>query len=193
MEPVIQEYKIKCLSLNTILTIPVRIFYLKNFRMSLKEYNFSFEEFDDTNDLDNQDSLLLLKAREISGNAYAPYSNFLVGAAARLTNGEIVTGTNQENASFPAGLCAERVLLAAINSLYPNIAIDTIAISYQNKNGKSDHPVSPCGICRQSLAEYENRTKHPIRLILAGIQGKVFIINHVSLLLPLSFSGDDLL
>lgn len=161
--------------------------------MRLKKYSFSFEELDDINDLDKQDSLLLLKAREISGNAYAPYSNFLVGAAARLTNGEIVTGTNQENASFPAGLCAEGVLLAAINSLYPNIAIDTIAVSYQNKNGKSDHPVSPCGICRQSLAEYEKRTNHPIRLMLAGMQGKIFVINNVSFLLPLSFSSDDLL
>src|SRR5258706_16452213 len=106
--------------------------------MSLREYNFSFEELYDINDLDKQDSLLLLKAREIYGNAYAPYSNFLVGAAARLTNGEIITGTNQENASFPAGLCAERVLLAAINSLYQNIAIDPIAVSYQNKNGNSN-------------------------------------------------------
>jgi len=138
------------------------------------------------------EKLLVKKAFEAQKRSYAPYSNFNVGAAAKLANGEIVAGTNQENASYPAGLCAERVLLSSAATLYPGVAIESIAISYNNNNGESNHPISPCGICRQSLVEYEERTKHPIRLILSGMEGKVFIIKTAGLLLPLSFGSADL-
>ncbi|MEI9954748.1 MAG: hypothetical protein WDM90_00185 [Ferruginibacter sp.] len=111
---------------------------------------------------------------------------------AQLQNGQTVTGTNQENASYPVGICAERVLLSTAATLFPNVAIDSMAISYDNTNGKSNHPVSPCGMCRQSLAEYETRVKQPIRLILSGQEGKVFIIKKASQLLPFSFGGEDL-
>ncbi|MEO8711859.1 MAG: cytidine deaminase [Parafilimonas sp.] len=161
--------------------------------MSLKEYTFSYTEFDNDSLLNKQDQLLLAKARKITAQAYAPYSDFFVGAAALLSNKEIITATNQESASFPAGLCAERVLLSAITALHPKSKIKTIAISYDNKHGESNHPVSPCGICRQSLADYEARQTHPIRLILSGLKGKVFVIKSASLLLPLSFSAKDLL
>ena len=124
--------------------------------------------------------------------AYAPYSNFLVGAVAILKNGETVTGTNQENASYPAGICAERVLLCAAASRYPGIGIETIAIAYNNLKGKSEHPVSPCGICRQSLTEFQHRTKLPIRIILSGMEGEVQVIENAGYLLPLVFSSDDL-
>ncbi|MEP6683237.1 MAG: cytidine deaminase [Parafilimonas sp.] len=159
--------------------------------MSLKEYKFSFEEFDDIKSLSKDDADLLKQARKATKNAYAPYSNFYVGVAALLSNGEIITATNQENASFPAGLCAERVLLSAVASLHPKTTIKTISISYKNMNGTSEHPISPCGICRQSFVEYEERFKKPIRLILAGLEGKVIIIQSVSSLLPLSFSAKD--
>ena len=161
--------------------------------MSLKEFKFSFEEFTDDKDLDPLDLELLNKTRIVTKEAYAPYSNFYVGAAALLSNQKIVTATNQENASFPAGICAERVLLSSVVSQYSNIFIDTIAISYNNKNGLSNHPVSPCGICRQSLIEFEKRFNHPIRIILAGQTGKILIIKTAADLLPLSFSGNDLL
>ena len=160
--------------------------------MNHQQYNFSFEVYNSGEELSEQDAALVNKAREVTQLAYAPYSNFHVGAAASLVNGEVISGTNQENASYPVGICAERVLLSAVSSLYPNVAIDTIAISYNNKNGKSNHPISPCGICRQSLCEYEERVKHPIRLILSGMQGKVYIIKNAGQLLPLSFGGDDL-
>ena len=91
--------------------------------------------------------------------AYAPYSNFHVGAVAKLENGEIVAGTNQENASYPVGICAERVLLGSAATLHPDVAIESIAISYNSEKVKSDHPISPCGMCRQSLLEYENGKK----------------------------------
>ena len=160
---------------------------------NVKEYKFSYRELDDDSLLSGEDHLLLTRAREVTEQAYAPYSNFFVGAAALLTTKEIVTATNQENASFPAGICAERVLLSAITSLYGTTAIDTIAISYNKKNGESDHPISPCGICRQSLVEFESRVKKPIRLILAGMKGKVAILDTVSFLLPLNFGGEEIL
>ncbi len=160
--------------------------------MNQEEYHFSFEVFNSIDELSKDDTLLLNEARKVTDNAYAPYSHFNVGAIAKLKNGETVTGTNQENAAYPAGICAERVLLSSAATLFPNVAIDTIAISYHNKKGKSNHPVSPCGICRQTLLEYEERVKQPIRLILSGMEGKIYIIHKSSQLLPLSFGGDDL-
>jgi cytidine deaminase len=160
--------------------------------MNKKEFQFSYRVYSSDKELNEQDALLLEEARKIAQKAYAPYSNFYVGAVAKLSNGEIVAGTNQENASYPVGICAERALLATIGTLYPNILIDTIAISYDNKNGESNHPVSPCGICRQSLVEYEKRSNKNIRLILSGIKGEVIVIEKASQLLPLSFNSDDL-
>jgi cytidine deaminase len=160
--------------------------------MNHEAYNFSFDVYDSVEELSPGDASLVKAARNTTGNAYAPYSNFNVGAVAQLSNGKTVTGTNQENAAYPVGICAERVLLSAVASLFPNMAIDTIAISYDNKNGKSDRPISPCGICRQTLSEYEDRMKQPIRLILSGLEGKIYIIKKASQLLPLSFGGDDL-
>jgi cytidine deaminase len=145
------------------------------------------------NELSDDDKSLLLMSQKVAEDAYAPYSNFKVGAAAKLINGAIITGTNQENASYPVGICAERVLLSTVASIHPNIAVETIAISYHNLNGISNHPVSPCGICRQSLVEYEERMHHAIRLILSGQEGKVFIIPDASLLLPLQFKPSDIL
>jgi len=149
-------------------------------------------EYASIEELNADDSWLLIEARSATQFAYAPYSNFNVGAAGRLSNDEIVIGSNQENASYPAGICAERVLLSSAASQHPNIAIDTIAISYNNLKGKSDSPISPCGICRQSLAEYQQRTKSPIRLILSGMEGKVQIIENAGQLLPLAFDSEDL-
>ncbi len=160
--------------------------------MNQQEYKFEFAVYPSLDQLSEEDAWLLNEAREVTKLAYAPYSNFQVGAIARLSNGELVAGSNQENASFPVGLCAERVLLASASSLYPRVPIDTIAISYHNNNGDSSHPISPCGICRQSLLEYESRVDHPIRLILGGMEGKVYIIPKASMLLPLSFTASDL-
>ena len=156
------------------------------------DHHFSYEVYDSVEELSESDRDLIQRARQTTAQAYAPYSNFLVGAVGILSNGELVYGTNQENASFPAGICAERVLLSAASSLYPGVPLDTIAISYDNKNGESVKPVSPCGICRQSLLEFENRFHHSIRLILSGMIGKVFVIKNAGDLLPLSFTSGDL-
>ncbi|MFL9484423.1 cytidine deaminase [Chitinophagaceae bacterium LWZ2-11] len=162
--------------------------------MSSEKYSFEYEVFDSIDNLNVEDASLLKKARETTDLAYAPYSNFHVGAAAKLNNGEVVIGSNQENASFPVGICAERSLLASTSALFPNIPIKTMAISYHNHNqgATSSRPISPCGMCRQSLLDYEGRFQQPIRLILSGQDGKVYVIKKSSMLLPFSFTGEDL-
>jgi cytidine deaminase len=160
--------------------------------MKTEEFKFSISVYDSIDELNSKDAFILSEARSVTQFAYAPYSNFQVGAVAILINGETVSGTNQENASYPAGICAERVLLSCAASQYPGTGIETIAVAYNNLKGKSDHPVSPCGICRQSFAEFQQRTKTPIRIILSGMEGKVQIIENVGYLLPLVFGSDDL-
>ena len=160
--------------------------------MNQEQYSFSFEVYASADELQADDKALLQKAFEACAIAYAPYSRFHVGAVAKLANGKILSGGNQENASYPVGLCAERVLLSAASAVYPGVAIETIAISYYNEAGKSDRPISPCGICRQTLVEYERLLKHPIRLILGGKEGKIYVIPRATSLLPFEFTGEDL-
>lgn len=161
--------------------------------MEQQQYSFYFDVYDNLNLLEPIDSMLLQKARETTEKAYAPYSKFNVGAAALLNNQEIITGTNQENASYPVGICAERVLLSAASSIFPHEPIRTIAISYNNLKGESNRPIYPCGICRQSLVEFQERFHQPIKLILSGMEGKVYIITNAAHLLPFSFTGADLI
>ncbi len=161
--------------------------------MAHTQHQFEFEIYDSDADLTRADQQLLAQARQLCEQAYAPYSHFRVAAVARTVAGHILHGTNQENASYPVGICAERTLLSALSSVYPGEAIDTIAISYHNEQGDSSQPASPCGICRQSLVEYEQRMQHPIRLLLSGQQGRVMIIRQATDLLPFSFTADDLL
>ncbi len=156
------------------------------------EYKFSYEVFDSSDELSQEDAMLLNEARNTTKHSYAPYSRFRVAAVAKLSDGKIIAGTNQENASYPAGICAERVLLSSVSSQHPGATIETIAITYDNENGENNRPISPCGICRQSLQEYEYRQSHPIRLILGGMSGKVYIISKSSLLMPLAFTSDEL-
>jgi cytidine deaminase len=160
--------------------------------MKKETQDFSYEVYDSIDELPQEQAWLLKEAKKITSNAYAPYSNFKVGAVAKMRNGEIVTGTNQENASFPVGLCAERVLLATASSTYRETPIDVIAISYDSDQTPSDHPIAPCGICRQTLQEFEQRMKSPIKLILGGMKGKIIVIEKASQLLPLAFTSDEL-
>ena len=156
------------------------------------ELNIAYELLEDELALAPEDSALLKLARQASTGAYAPYSKFLVGAAAVLNNGEVITGTNQENASYPVGICAERVLLSAAAVLHPNQPIKALAISYTNTNGHSNNPITPCGVCRQSLLEYEERMKQGFKMIMGGLTGKILIIPSATSLLPFSFGSSDL-
>ena len=161
--------------------------------MKEKKIEFDYEVYDDFTELQEEDAWLLNEARAVTEQAYAPYSNFHVGAVAMMANGQVVAGTNQENASYPVGICAERVLLGTVATLHPNIPVKSIAIIYNSEEVKSDHPISPCGMCRQALLEYETRMKGPIRLILGGMEGKIFIIKTASLLLPFAFTSNELI
>lgn len=122
--------------------------------------------------------------------AYAPYSNFQVGAAVLLGNGVVVTGSNQENAAYPSGLCAERVALFQAGANYPDQRVEAMAVAAIS-NGKQIDMISPCGACRQVMLETENRYNHPFKVLLCGAE-KVYLIEGASTLLPISFDGSDL-
>ena len=160
--------------------------------MKEKKFEFNYTVYDSIDELPEEQKHLLKEAREVTEHAYAPYSRFQVGAIAKLSNGELIKSSNQENASFPVGLCAERVLLATVSSLYPKTPIQSIAVSYKSTEQKSDHPISPCGICRQALQEYEGRINQPVELILGGMEGPVYIIDSATRLLPLAFTSEEL-
>lgn len=159
-----------------------------------KTIKFDYEIFAGLGELNEEDQKLLMQARIATEKAYAPYSQFHVGAVAMLANGAIVAGANQENAAFPAGICAERTLLSSAAILHPGVGIKTLAISYKNHNEAthSDVPITPCGICRQSLTEYEGRTGAEMRILLSGMTGEVLLIKGAGKLLPLSFSSKDM-
>lgn len=137
-------------------------------------------------ELNESDSKLIDKACEMTEHSYAPYSKFYVGAAALLKSGIVVTGSNQENAAYPSGLCAERTALFAANSLYPDQPVLALAIAARNTQGFLKKPIPPCGACRQVMLETENRFNHPIRILLYGTEA-IYEVKSVVDLLPLSF------
>ena len=148
----------------------------------------SFRVYDDLNELTKEDQNLFKKAITSRDTAYAPYSNFLVGAAILLDNGEIIIGNNQENAAYPSGLCAERVAIYYASAKYPNSKIIKIVITGKSSTKKSDQPVAPCGACRQAIAEYENKQKNNITLLFMGETGNVIEAKSLKDLLPLGFN-----
>lgn len=143
-------------------------------------------------ELSEQDQALLHAAEEVSKNAYAPYSQFFVGAALRLDDGAIVLGTNQENVAYPSGLCAERVALFSASTNYPNKPIEAMAITVNTTKTVLTEPLSPCGNCRQVIMEYQNKQKKPIRLILGGQGDTVWIFKDSAALLPFGFEAEYL-
>ena len=161
--------------------------------MQQSSFGIQFNSFKDASELSEQDQFLIKETRKIATAAYAPYSGFKVASLAQMENGVIVHGTNQENASYPIGLCAERVMLAAISTIAPQISIKNICISYISEKQGSDIPIAPCGICRQSLVEFESRFSGKIRLLLTGQSGQVFEFNSVSDLLPMAFKKNNLI
>lgn len=140
---------------------------------------------------DNIIKNLIKKAKEATLNAYAPYSGFSVGAAVLLHSGNIVTGNNQENAAYPSGLCAERTALFYANAQFPDDRVEAIAIVASYEGDFTKDICSPCGSCRQVLNEIENRFEYPIRIIMCG-KNKIYEVNSVKELLPLSFGKESL-
>jgi cytidine deaminase len=160
--------------------------------MKKVEISLSLIEVNDVTELDPSEQELIKISRRMTTQAYAPYSGFYVGAAVLLENGEIVLGSNQENAAYPSGLCAERVAVFAASAKYPGIKIKAIAISGNSKTRNIDHPVTPCGACRQVMLEYEVKQEEPVKVYLSGHSGKIYIIGKVQDLLPLSFTSKEL-
>jgi cytidine deaminase len=155
--------------------------------MEKLHYTVEVEEYESESTLPADEQKLLKTAKEKLASSYAPYSEFSVSAALKLANGEVVTGTNQENAAYPSGMCAERVAVFAAASNYPKVAIEKIVITADSERISVDHPIAPCGACRQVMLEYEVNQARPITLVLAGASGKVYRINGVRQLLPIFF------
>jgi len=146
-----------------------------------------FHVYDTIDELPKETKLLMLKAVEARKLAYAPYSKFKVGTAILLENNEVITGNNQENVSYPSGLCAERTAIYYAGSKYPYSRILKMAISAASSNQLTTKPIPPCGACRQAIAEYEVKQKSPIEIYFMGEIGNVICSHSLSNLLPLLF------
>ena len=151
--------------------------------------NFTLAHF---SELALQDQQLIINAKEAFSTAYAPYSGFLVGASICLENGEMINGSNQENVAYPSGLCAERVAMFYVGAKFPNVKIKTIAVSVFSKNFEVTDIISPCGACRQVMAEYEDKQKQSIKVLLHSPNDQVLIANKVQDLLPFMFKSPHL-
>ncbi|GAB1857486.1 cytidine deaminase [Flavobacteriaceae bacterium MHTCC 0001] len=151
-----------------------------------------FQVFENVSELPKDVRLLMEKAKKARAKAYAPYSNFTVGAALEMANGEIITGNNQENASYPSGLCAERTAIYYAGATYPGVKILKMAITAGAVKGETNTPIPPCGACRQAIAEYEVNQKLPIEIYFMGTTGKVLKSNSLENLLPLIFDKTEL-
>lgn len=158
---------------------------MKEVKIEINIRSYSYDE------LDEKDRQLIDAAKEATLRSYAPYSRFAVGAAVLLENGKIITGTNQENAAYPSGTCAERTTLFYANSEYPDQAVVTLAIAAKSPDGFLERPIPPCGSCRQVLLETEQRYKHPIRILLYS-KNEIYLLQGTKNLLPLSFGSEFL-
>ncbi|HPW90185.1 MAG TPA: cytidine deaminase [Paludibacteraceae bacterium] len=158
--------------------------------MRLKKIEIELEvyRFDELNDLDKA---LVNEAKAATERSYAPYSKFHVGAAVRLANGVVLQGSNQENAAYPSGLCAERVTMFYANSQYPDVAPVALAIATQTEGSFLAQPITPCGGCRQVLLETEERFRRPIEVLLYGTE-YVYKVKQVRDLMPLAFDKESL-
>lgn len=160
----------------------------------MKELNIntSFTVFESIDELDKNTKNLMNKAIKARKTAYAPYSNFSVGVALLLDNNEVIIGTNQENAAYPSGLCAERVAIFYAGSQFPNAKIQRLCITASPIDRDSDIPIPPCGGCRQAIAEYEFKQNASIEIYFMGAKGEVYKSDSLQNLLPLMFDKNHL-
>ncbi len=159
--------------------------------MKKKKITAEVDVYESRTELPSAERMLISKAIEAGRDAYAPYSGFQVGAAVLLENGEIITGSNQENAAYPSGLCAERVAVFYAKAKYPDVAIKQLAVIAIKDGNITETPASPCGACRQVLVEYEDQQGSPLSVVLAGNK-QTMVIHRSSDLLPLSFGSKEL-
>ncbi|MCK5691890.1 MAG: cytidine deaminase [Bacteroidales bacterium] len=159
--------------------------------MKQRAYTVRLYEYDQLEELSEEQVLLVNSAIKAARDAYAPYSEFHVGAALRLANGEIVIGSNQENAAYPSGLCAERVAIFYAGARHPDVPVLSIAITAIREGIVQEEPVAPCGACRQVLYEKESQGEGSMELILYGNK-KIQVFSKVTDLLPLPFKLENL-
>lgn len=158
-------------------------------KINIGSSGFVYENIDELPEADKE---LMLEAIKATSNSYSPYSKFKVGAALLMEDGSIITGSNQENAAYPSGMCAERVAIWKAGATFPNKKVKKIAITAISSNKKVDKPVGPCGACRQTLLEYEINQDEPMEVIFMGEIGKVVKANSISSMLPFSFDSSYL-
>lgn len=155
--------------------------------MKTIEFTSKITVYADRSELPEDIADLLVQAEAAAQRAYAPYSHFQVGTAILLNNGKVITGSNQENAVYPCGLCAERTAAFAASAAYPEVPFNKIVVTAINPVSPLQNPVSPCGSCRQVLFEYEQKFNQPIEVILAGEEGPIYHLDRVEDLLPYTF------
>lgn len=160
--------------------------------MNTKEITIKFLEYENDRELSQEEQNLLSDALKSVEKSYAPYSEFHVGAAILLENGTVVSGSNQENAAYPSGLCAERVALFYANSQYPGVAIKALAITAMADHFNVNKPITPCGSCRQVIVEAEHRQQQKIKIIMKGKTGPVHVVDGIEALLPFTFYEEKL-
>ncbi len=160
--------------------------------MKKETVSLAFEAYASPDTLPAADRGLLEAAVKAADSAWAPYSRFRVGAAVRLDDGTVVTGSNQENAAYPSGLCAERVAVFHAASAHPGIPITALAVAALSADGTARLPATPCGDCRQVIVEYEYRYKHPVRLIMLATEDKIIVTPDAGTLLPFAFNPGSL-
>ena len=160
--------------------------------MQKKKLTVAFEQFDDINELSSEERNLLFDAMNAAKSAYAPYSDFKVGAAVLLANGTVVKGNNQENAAYPSGLCAERVAIFSASAQHPGTKIKAMAVAAFKGSETEVCAASPCGACRQVMAEYEHLYNQNIRFIMIDSVNSIIVAENVKSLLPFLFSSDSL-
>lgn len=156
--------------------------------MTQKEIRINFTEYSSIDEMQPSDRELVAEAIAAMGNAYAPYSHFHVGAAVRMSNSQIVRGSNQENAAFPSGLCAERTAMFAAGAKYPDKDMQSIAIAGGVHGRLSEHPATPCGACRQVMAQYQTKAGKPMSVIMVGAR-KIWKFDQVDDILPFIFDS----
>ena len=160
--------------------------------MKEKKIELVLQVYDSLEELPQEVQTLMQKSFEIREKAYAPYSEFYVGAAIELETGEIVLGNNQENAAYPSGLCAERSAIYYLGANYPGSVIKRMAISARSLKSVLTTPTPPCGACRQAIAEYEQKQKSPIEIYFMGEKGKIVRTASLANILPLIFDSSYL-
>lgn len=169
---------------------PIQYLYtdLKLLELETKTFTIRFREYCSADSLPAEESALLEKAVSMADNAYAPYSEFNVGAALLMANGEIVTGANQENAAYPSGICAERSALFYAGARYPDVPMRAIAIAAKQNGLQTEEPAYPCGACRQAIVQYEVKFGSPIKVIVGGSK-RIQVFDSISDLIPFVFDN----